>query len=76
MYSNPSNTLDYRQFEYNLSNETNDYSSFQLKFELRHATTDEINVLNLEDPDNPGSPLTPGENLFPHVYDYRAIALT
>lgn len=68
MYSNPSNTLDYRQFQYDLSDESNEYSSFQLKFELRHATSSEINTNDLN--------VTPAEHLFPHIYDYRAIALT
>ena len=68
MYSNPSNTLDYREYQYDLSSETNEFSSFQLKFELRHATTSEINTLDLN--------VSPAENLFPHIFDYRAIALT
>ena len=68
MYSNPSNTKDYREFEYNLSDETNEYSTFQVKFVLRHATTTEINASDLT--------VTPAINIFPHLYDYRAIALT
>ena len=68
MYSNATNTLDYREYQYDLSSETNEFSSFQLKFELRHATTSEINTLDLN--------VTPAENVFPHIFDYRAIALT
>ncbi len=74
MYSNPSNTKDYREFEYNLteasapSGSTNEYSTFQLKFVLRHATSVELNASDLT--------VTPAVNLFPHLYDYRAIALT
>ena len=68
MYSNVSNTLDYREFQYDLQDETNDYSSFQLKFEMRHATSSEINTNDLN--------VTPAEHIFPHIYDYRAIALT
>ena len=68
MYSNLSNTLDYREFQYDLADETNDYSSFQLKFEMRHATSSEINDKDLN--------VTPAEHIFPHIYDYRAIALT
>ena len=135
MYSNPSNTLDYREYQYDLSSETNEFSSFQLKFELRHATTTEINALDLVSAfpsvtrsttagnfvigttyritslgsttqaqwntaagtsgvtysvgdtftaSGPGqgngtansSIVSPAENLFPHIFDYRAIALT
>jgi hypothetical protein len=79
MYSNQSNTSDYREFQYDLtelSNASKDYSSFQLKFEIRHATTSEINTLDLKDPLNSALPLSTAENIFAHIYDYRAIALT
>lgn len=68
LYSNVSNVEDYREFEYNLADETNEFSSFQLKAVLRHATDAEIlaNNLNVEKT----------ASLFPHVKDYRAIALT
>ena len=68
LYSNPSNTKDYREFEYTLPSETNEYSTFQLKIVMRHATTAEINSNDLT--------VVPAANLFPHIYDYRAIALT
>ena len=68
MFSNATNTRDYREFQYDLSDETNDYSTFQLKFELRHATSGELNANDLT--------VVPGENVFPHISDYRAIALT
>ena len=75
MYSNVTNTQDYREFQYDLSSETNDYSTFQLKFELRHATNAEIVANDLDSILGAGQSV-PGENIFPHVYDYRAIALT
>jgi len=71
MYSNSANTDDARQFEYTLNETTypNVYSSFQLRIVMRHATTQELN-------DNSLLNITPAANLFAHVYDYRAIALT
>jgi len=70
LYSNTTNTKDYRQFEYILDETTYTYaySSFQMKFVLRHATAVELNANDLT--------VTPSINLFPHIYDYRAIALT
>jgi len=70
MYSNASNTKDYRLFEYNLNETTysDDFSSFQMKFVMRHATSSEIVASDLV--------VTPAVNIFPHIYDYRAIALT
>ena len=70
MYSNASNTKDYRLFEYNLNESTysDDFSSFQMKFVMRHATSSEIVASDLV--------VTPAVNIFPHIYDYRAIALT
>jgi hypothetical protein len=70
MFSNSANTQDYRQFEY-IVNETtypNEYSSFQLRIVMRHATAQELSNGTLN--------VFPSVNLFPHVYDYRAIALT
>jgi len=83
LYSNVSNTKDYREFHYQLLKEGSSgngladisgwqYESFQLKIVLRHATTGVTGEL--------GSPelntIVPDINIFPHVYDYRAIALT
>lgn len=75
VYSNLLNTRDYREFEYDLPTETDEYSSFQIKIVLRHVTTDELNTFQLYGADGI-NPITPGANIFPHVYDYRAIALT
>ena len=69
LYSNLANTKDYRDFEYVLSDETNSYSAFQIKFVMRHATTSELVSPDLNNVD-------PDINIFPHLYDYRAIALT
>ena len=69
VYSNLANTRDYRDFEYTLPDETNEYSAFQIKFVLRHATVSELDSPDL-------SNIDPDINLFPHLYDYRAIALT
>ena len=75
VYCNLLNTRDYREFEYDLPTETNEYSSFQIKIVLRHVTTNELNTFQLYGADGV-NPITPGANIFPHVYDYRAIALT
>ena len=68
LFSNLSNTRDYREFEYNLDDESNEFSSFQLKFSMRHMTTSEKNDANV-------TAIT-DINLFPHIFDFRAIALT
>jgi hypothetical protein len=70
MYSNSANTSDYRQFEYDLDEVANPnaYSSFQLRIVMRHADLTELNAKAIN--------IVPAVNLFPHVYDYRAIALT
>jgi hypothetical protein len=70
MYSNSANTIDYRQFEYDLDEvaNSNPYSSFQLKIVMRHADSSELTAKSIN--------VVPAVNLFPHVYDYRAIALT
>ncbi len=54
---------------YNLHRE---YSTFQLKFVLRHGKKGA--GLELDTPEL--SSITPDINLFPHIFDYRAIALT
>lgn len=71
LYSNASNIRDYRDFEYNLDEETytDEFSSFQVKIVMRHATSDELETQGL-------TGITPDVNLFAHVFDYRAIALT
>ena len=67
MFSSSANTSDYREFEYTLTEgDTTDSSG--LPFEFFDAFQIKI-VLK-----HSGS--TSGTNLFPHVYDYRAIALT
>lgn len=68
LYSNISNVKDYREFEYNLADETNEFSSFQIKIVMRHATSQELSDDNLS--------ANISASLFPHVYDYRAVALT
>ena len=70
VYSNLANTRDYRDFEYSLPSEVNEYSAFQIKFVMRHATTSELST----SPDLKN--IDPDINIFPHLYDYRAIALT
>ena len=69
LFSTTANIRDYRDFEYILDNEQ-EYDAFQLKIVLRHADTDELEAAGLSDE------IVRAENLYPHVYDYRAIALT
>jgi hypothetical protein len=71
LYSNASNIRDYREFEYDLDEATysDEFSSFQIKIVMRHATTEELAAQGL-------SNITPDIHLFAHVFDYRAIALT
>jgi hypothetical protein len=81
LYSTTSNIDDYREFTYTLDDEfsedlddegnpiPNEFTSFQLKIVMRHATDIELNTFDLFN-------ITRGKNLFCHVYDYRAIALT
>jgi hypothetical protein len=77
LYSNLLNTRDYREFEYNLTTETNEYSSFQIKIVLRHASATELDAFDVYPSGSAGvDVITPAANIFPHVYDYRAIALT
>jgi hypothetical protein len=68
MFSNLSNTRDYREFEYNLDDESNEFTSFQLKIVMRHMTDQEKLDANIT--------VETGPNLFPHIHDYRAIAVT
>jgi len=68
MYSNNPSTTDYREFEYNLAAETSEFASFQVKIVMRHMTTAEKDAANIV--------ATTNINLFTHLYDYRAIALT
>ena len=67
VYSNLANTRDYRDFEYSLPSEVNEYSAFQIKFVMRHATTSELNA----SPDLKN--IDPDINLFPHLYDLSLI---
>ena len=71
LYSSTSNIRDYREFEYNLDEATytDEYSSFQIKIVMRHATDQEMSDQGI-------TGVTPDVHLFPHVFDYRAIALT
>ena len=59
LYSNSSETQDYRDYEYDLTEAETPvaFNTFQIKIVLKH--------------EEPGS----GVNLFPHLNDYRAIAL-
>jgi hypothetical protein len=68
LFSNTFDVYDYRDFSYDLDEDTyaTEFTSFQIKIVLRHATTQELGNLDV----------TPSENVFPHINDYRAIALT
>jgi len=71
LYSNVSNTRDYREFEYNLP-EGDEYSTFQVMIVMRHMTNDELDstetIVGQEEVNRTAS-------LFPHINDYRAISL-
>ena len=59
--------------EYNLDETTytTEYSSFQVRIVMRHATSAELTTQGLT--------ISPSEldiHMFAHVFDYRAIALT
>jgi len=71
LYSNSSRVRDYREFEYDLDEvaNTQDFGTFKVRFVLRHATDAELLEQNL-------TGITKDVNLFPHLFDYRAIALT
>ena len=70
-YSNTSNFSDYREFTYNLdeSVHTDEFSSFQIRLVLRHSTQAELNTPEFKD-------IEPGINLFPTIYEFRALAVT
>ena len=70
LFSNAANVKDYRDFVYDLDEETytDEYIAFQVRIDFRLATSAEITADNLN--------VTSGIHLFPHVYDYRAIAIT
>jgi len=70
-YSNTSNFVDYREFIYNLNESvhTDEFSSFQIRLVLRHSTESELNTPEFKD-------IVPGVNIFPSVYEYRALAVT
>ena len=71
LFSNASKVTDYREFEYDLDEAVNteEFGSFKVRFVLRHATDNEIEEQDLE-------PITKDVNVFPHLFDYRAIAVT
>ena len=70
-YSSTNNQEDYREFEYNYTEPATEtlYTSFQIKLSMRHSTTAEMN-----------SPVFDGviisSSLFPHISDYRAVAVS
>ena len=79
LYSNTNNVRDYREFEYNFDETANghsEYTSFQLRIVMRHMTTQEMTNANLTSFFNEEGNFVPEVNLFAHLYDYRAIALT
>jgi hypothetical protein len=65
LFSSSSNIQDYRDYQYDLV-EGEEFNSFQIKIVMRHAIDAELSNELQER----------GEHVFPHVYDYRAIALT
>lgn len=79
LYSNTNNIRDYREFEYNFDETTSghgEFTAFQIRIVMRHMDVDDINAAGLLSfLDNNGQ-FNPEVNLFPHIYDYRAIALT
>lgn len=70
-FSATHNVRDYREFEYNLDESAfgQEYSSFQIKIVMRHMTDSELEAYAQNG-------LTPDINLFTHIADYRAIAVT
>lgn len=70
-FSATHNVRDYREFEYNLDEDAfnQEYSAFQIKIVMRHMTDDELELYSQSD-------LNPDINLFTHISDYRAIAVT
>ena len=73
-----SNPKDYREFTYvfDESGATYLYSSFQVKIVLRWMTDSELEENEQAETDDNSQYLTSrGAGTFPHIYDYRAIAL-
>ena len=74
VFSSSHNIRDHREIEYNLPEQdpaflgTNEYSAFQLKIVMRHMTQAEL--------DANSQPITTGIHVYPHLADYRAIAIT
>jgi hypothetical protein len=74
VFSASHNTRDFREIEYNLPEDdvnfldTNEYSAFQIKIVMRHMTGAELT--------SNSQSITPGIHLYPHVSDYRAIAIS
>lgn len=68
LFSNSSDVYDYRDFSYDLDEDTysTEFISFQTKIVMRHATSQELG----------NASVIPNVNTFPHINDYRAIALT
>ena len=71
VYSALNNQEDYREFEYNYTEPDTEtlYTSFQIKLSFRHSTSAE-----LTDPAFSG--VVVSKSIFPHIRDYRAVALT
>ena len=79
LYSNTNNIRDYREFEYNFDETTTghgEYTAFQIRIVMRHMDVDDINAAGLLSFLDDNGQFNPEVNLFPHIYDYRAIALT
>ena len=71
-YSNSSNLFDYREYEYNLvelSSNQPKYNAFQIRIEMKHQSAGSLNNPELQG-------VTTDINLFPHISDYMALALT
>ena len=71
IYSNTSNVYDYREYQYDLNEtvHTNDFTTFQIRLVLRHASTSELATPTLKN-------VTPDINLAPTIYDFKALAVT
>ena len=70
-FSISGNIYDYRDYEYDLTESAvpPKYNTFQLKILFRHSNLAELQPSELRD-------ITPDVNLFPHLYNITAIALT
>lgn len=78
LFSNSSNPKDYREFTYvfDESGTTYPYTSFQVKIVLRWMTDSELEENEQAETDDDAQYLTSrGAGTFPHIYNYRAIAL-